>query len=72
MVIIIPLVILCTWWAVMRLLRRTQLTRTAALTRPSALHPTPPAQADGLTWTALDDLQLTRLLTESARRSDTE
>lgn len=27
---------------------------------------------DGLTWTALDDLQLTRLLTESARRTNPE
>lgn len=27
---------------------------------------------DGLTWTALDDLQLTRLLKESARRTNPE
>lgn len=31
-----------------------------------------PGTQDGLTWTALDDLQLTRLLTDAARRTNPE
>lgn len=60
------------------LLLRVRQARTAALANPIPACVPPQGAAvsstsiqDGLTWTALDDLQLTRLLTDSAPRANT-
>lgn len=77
MVILIALVVFIASWAVAQLLRRPDVARTPV--HPAQVYVETPSGAtsstgrqDGLTWTALDDLQLTRLLTESARRTNTE
>jgi hypothetical protein len=80
MVIPIVLVILWTSWVAMRLLLRADAQHARTLT---TAHPhqacaeprraqTDAGSQDGPAWSALDDRQLTRLLTDSAPRTITE
>jgi hypothetical protein len=77
-VILIVLVILGTSYAVSRLLLRAEPARTPTPTHPQQVCAEPSwAQIDsgsqeGPAWSALDDRQLTRLLTDSASRSSSE
>jgi hypothetical protein len=76
MVILVALAILATPYLVARVLR------TQHASTPRTAHPQEAraevsgvagsASHDGPTWSALDDRQLTRLLTNSAPRSTTE
>lgn len=77
MVILIALPVLVASWAAIHLLRRLRHARTSV--HPAQAGAEFPSGESGqsarqgeLRWTALDDLQLTRLLIESARRTNTE
>lgn len=76
--ILVVLVLLCTCYAVTRVILRAEQTRS-----PTPTHPQPVgANASGVTtgsgnqpdpvWDALDDLQLTRLLTNATPRTISE
>jgi hypothetical protein len=75
MAILVLLVLLWTSYVVTRLLRAQHVSSTAhspkAGATPSDVEPGTGSQ-DGPAWSALDDYQLTRLLTESAPRTITE
>ena len=78
MIVVIWLVILWTPYLVMRLLH-AQHARIPTTARPYGARTEPPTgvttdatSQDEAAWSALDDRQLTRLLTDSAPRSITE
>lgn len=71
MVILVVLAILWTPYVAALLMRRSQRGRTPAHLRPQPGRAEPSgadlgAAQDGPVWSALDDLQLTRLLSDSA------
>lgn len=75
MALLIPLAILFAFCSATWLLRRAGYipihpAQAREEVRSGATSST--GRQDGLTWTALDDLQLTRFLIESARRTDSE
>lgn len=78
MAFLIVLVLFCAPYLVTRLLRAEQARMSAparpqgAWTEPASKAQTDTGSQDGLSWSALDDLQLTRLLTDSAPRTNTE
>ncbi len=79
MVNLIVLVIVWIPFVISRLLLRAQHARTLTSTPPKHVSNQPPSGLDASTgrqdeptWSALDDRQLTRLLTDSAPRNNTE
>lgn len=77
MVLIVTFVILLACCRVAESLRRTQRTRPDRAHSPQVEPPehaimTSSGTLRGLTWSALDDVQLTRLLTDAARQTDTD
>lgn len=78
MVTLTVLVILWTAYAVTRLTLRAEHARTPTPTHPQPVCAEPSGaqidagSQDGPPWSALDDRQLTRLLTDSAPRTITE
>ncbi len=79
MVILIALAILWTPYVATKLLLRARHARTPTGAHPQPACAEPPGGAetrtgsqDGAAWSALDDRQLTRLLTDSAPRTSSE
>jgi hypothetical protein len=79
MIILIALVILGTPYLVTRLMLRAQHARTPTAARPPQAYAGQPSgvgtdagSQDGPAWSAVDDRQLTRLLTDSAPPTITE
>lgn len=75
MFILITLVILlaCCWVTESRRRARLKRARTPQVSEPfQDVAPASSSSQSGLTWSALDDVQLTRLLTDAARHTNTE